>query len=292
MDAVAQIQETNVYKVLGPTREAFKPLLTAKLPIIRKTPKKTFQYGPTERHQLDIYYPPEGTTDAPILFFIYGGGFIMGSRQIIPGLMYDNVGAFFAQRGILTVIADYRLAPAFKYPEPVEDVRDAIKFVLTSPEVDIDAQGTNRTKIFVAGNSAGGAHATTLFLNKGILGSADRSAFRGVIFVSAAFGSAPSLVSYYGTEEDLIKNSPLGLLQSHLGELKQLLPPRVLLMTSEKDPEVFAKWADEVKKYVADDGLYLDSYLMRGHNHISTNSALSSGEGEEWGKEVVKWIKA
>jgi hypothetical protein len=32
---------------------------------------------------------------------------------------------------------------------------------------------------------------------------------------------------------------------------------------------------------------------MKGHNHISPNFVLNSGEveGEEWGEKVAKWIK-
>lgn len=161
---------------------------------------------------MDVYYPSDETEGpAPILFFVYGGGFLMGSRDVIPGLVYDNLGAFFAQRGILTVIADYRLAPAAVYPEPVEDLRDAFKFVLS------ELAGHDKTRVYVAGHSAGACHVMTFFLNEDILREEDRRVFRGAVLMGGLYANAPPPVNvYYGPEEDHTEKTPFGLLRSHL----------------------------------------------------------------------------
>ena len=31
--------------------------------------------------------------------------------------------------------------------------------------------------------------------------------------------------------------------------------------------------------------------VMKGHNHISPNMALMSGEGEDWAEAVAEWVK-
>ena len=55
--------------------------------------------------QLDVYYPEPATVSpdkpVPVLFFIYGGGFVNGDRKMAPpfDLAYTNVGVFFAKRG-------------------------------------------------------------------------------------------------------------------------------------------------------------------------------------------------
>ena len=55
--------------------------------------------------QLDVYYPDPaavpGNGPVPVLFFIYGGGFVMGDRKYKPplDLGYANLGTFFAKRG-------------------------------------------------------------------------------------------------------------------------------------------------------------------------------------------------
>jgi hypothetical protein len=79
----------------------------------------------------------------------YGGSFTCGALNLIPDFLYDNIGAFFAQRGV-TVIADYRLVPDVFYPEPVKDLRDALKFVLSSPEVDIQGMEIKATYFLAA----------------------------------------------------------------------------------------------------------------------------------------------
>ena len=56
----------------------------------------------TRESQLDVYYPGSTPTGkAPVLFFVYGGGYHSGARQMAAPrqLVYSNVGAFFAERG-------------------------------------------------------------------------------------------------------------------------------------------------------------------------------------------------
>lgn len=143
----------------------------------------------------------------------------MGTRQAIPGLVFDNIGSFFAQRGILTAVADYQLAPASTYPEPVEDIRDAVKFVLSSPAVDVAGHGADKTSVYLAGHSAGAAHASTFFLNESILKGIDRKTFKGAILISGAYGNVPPpLSSYYGVDEDHTHKTPFGLLRGHPAE--------------------------------------------------------------------------
>ncbi|KAF8530020.1 alpha/beta-hydrolase [Hysterangium stoloniferum] len=274
--------------------DVFIPLLAARISEIAKTPKKTFTFGPTERHQVDIYYPPEGTSDAPILFFVYGGRFVMGSRTVIPGLSLDNIGAFFAQRGIFTAIADYRLAPQFTYPAPVEDIRDAIKFTLSSPEVDATKHGANKDKVYVMGHSAGGTHTATLFLNEDILRTEDeRAPLKGMILMGTAFEALPHFAVYYGPGE-LAPKTPLGLLKSKTSEkLKQLLPSKIFILVSERDPEWLHTVSENFKAALRSKEIVnIREEVMKGHNHISVQFNLSSGEGEEWGEQVAEFIKA
>jgi acetyl esterase/lipase len=147
------------------------------------------------------------------LFFVYGGGFVTGSRETIPGLLFDNIGAFFAQRGILTAVADYRLAPETTYPGPAEDIRDAIRFTVTSSDVDVTGNGADKNRVYLLGQSAGGAHVSTLLLNENILTDEDRRIIRGAVLMSAMYGSVAPLTMYYGNPaEDIDKKCPLGLL--------------------------------------------------------------------------------
>ena len=59
----------------------------------------------TLKIQLDVYYPDPAAVSpgkpVPVLFFIYGGGFVAGDRRQAPpfDLSYLNLGVFFAKRG-------------------------------------------------------------------------------------------------------------------------------------------------------------------------------------------------
>ena len=90
--------------------------------------------------QLDVYHPQKlQTCKTPILFWIYGGGFVTGARVLDPpfDVVYTNIGGFFVQQGFITVIPDYRLAVEpwlAQYPKPVEDIRDAISWIVLHKE--------------------------------------------------------------------------------------------------------------------------------------------------------------
>ncbi|MEP7140961.1 MAG: carboxylesterase family protein, partial [Caldimonas sp.] len=65
-------------------------------------------YGALARRRLDVYTPkvlapPEGW---PVVVFFYGGTWVSGERAD-----YRFMGEALAERGILTVVADYRLYP-------------------------------------------------------------------------------------------------------------------------------------------------------------------------------------
>jgi len=34
----------------------------------------------------------------------------------------------------------------------------------------------------------------------------------------------------------------------------------------------------------------IDEFVLQGHDHLSPVLALSSGSGEEWGDDVVRWL--
>lgn len=62
------------------------------------------QVDDPERTQLDVYYPPATpSSTAPVLFFVYGGGYGSGDRRLPApfSLVYANLGAFYAEKGLV-----------------------------------------------------------------------------------------------------------------------------------------------------------------------------------------------
>ena len=115
-------------------------------------------YGILPRQQLDIYRPvgiaPAGGW--PVVVFFYGGSWNSGERA-----QYGFVGAALASRGLLTLVADYRLYPEVRYPDFLADSAQALAWGLTHAA----EQGGNPQRVFVMGHSAGAYNAAMLALD-------------------------------------------------------------------------------------------------------------------------------
>ncbi len=112
-------------------------------------------YGPLARQRLDIYAPLDAS-QAPVVVFFYGGNWRSGERAD-----YRFAGDALASRGIVAVIADYRLYPEARYPAFLQD---AARVVAWTRE-HIGAYGGDPDRVFVAGHSAGGYIAAMLALD-------------------------------------------------------------------------------------------------------------------------------
>ena len=83
----------------------------------------------------------------PVVLYVHGGGFARGARD-------DNEARLqaLASHGITVATIDYRLSPAATYPDPIDDVHRAVRFLRAhAAELDIEAN-----RIGAIGASAGG----------------------------------------------------------------------------------------------------------------------------------------
>lgn len=113
-------------------------------------------YGPDPRQKLDVYRPRTPVANAPMVVFFYGGSWSSGEKDD-----YRFVGEALASRGIVTVIADYRLSPEFRYPVFVLDSAMATSWAFKHAQ----DYGVDRSRIFVMGHSAGAYNAAMLALD-------------------------------------------------------------------------------------------------------------------------------
>ena len=115
-------------------------------------------YGPLARHKLDIYRPASAAPALgwPVVVFFYGGSWNRGERAD-----YRFVGEALASRGVLTLVADYRLYPDVRYPDFLSDCAQALAYGLH----EAAALGGNPKRVFVMGHSAGGYNAAMLALD-------------------------------------------------------------------------------------------------------------------------------
>jgi acetyl esterase/lipase len=113
-------------------------------------------YGSHARQRADVYIPAPAITAAPLAVFFYGGSWSSGDRAD-----YRFVGEALASRGIVTVVADYRLSPDVRYPVFLEDGADAVRWAADHAA----SFGASREHIFLVGHSAGAYNAAMLALD-------------------------------------------------------------------------------------------------------------------------------
>jgi acetyl esterase/lipase len=134
--------------VRGLIRGVLRVLPTPAVPGVRVT---TVRQGGIRAR---IYRPDSSSPAGPAVFWIHGGGFVIGSARQDHRICTEIT----AHLGITVVAAEYRLAPKHPFPVPLDDVNAVWTWMLAhAGELGVDPQ-----RIVVAGESAGGGLAATL----------------------------------------------------------------------------------------------------------------------------------
>ena len=86
------------------------------------TVTRDIAYGDGPRRKLDVYRPVSLAADAkaPVVVFVYGGSWRDGDKAD-----YRFVADALTARGIVAVIADYRVFPEVSYPDFIDDTAAA-----------------------------------------------------------------------------------------------------------------------------------------------------------------------
>lgn len=103
-------------------------------------------YGPHRKHnRMDIYYP-EGADRCPIIVSVHGGGYVYGDKELYKRYCMD-----LARRGFAVVNFNYRLAPLWKFPAPLEDLNNVMLWLSRHAK----QYHADNSSIFLVGDSAG-----------------------------------------------------------------------------------------------------------------------------------------
>lgn len=109
-------------------------------------------------HELLVrtYRPTNGRNNSPALFWIHGGGLVLGAVAMDDAHCAD----FAEQLDIVVASVEYRLSPAHPYPTPLDDCHAGLSWLFANAdELGIDAE-----RIALGGGSAGGGLAAGLAL--------------------------------------------------------------------------------------------------------------------------------
>jgi acetyl esterase/lipase len=106
--------------------------------------------------RLRVYRPTGTNSGSPALCWMHGGGLMGGTPEQDDAQMKQIAAA----TGATIISVDYRLAPEFPYPVPVNDCYDGLMWVADNAVV----LGIDTRRIAVGGASAGGGLAAALTL--------------------------------------------------------------------------------------------------------------------------------
>jgi acetyl esterase len=90
----------------------------------------------------------------PVMLYFHGGGYVVGSLDSHDALCRRLA----AQGGFAVLTVDYRLAPEWRFPTPVQDACDAGNWLVREGA----ARGLDATRVALAGDSVGATLATVL----------------------------------------------------------------------------------------------------------------------------------
>jgi acetyl esterase/lipase len=141
-------------------------------------------YGFDPRQKLDVYVPTQDQGPYPVVVFFFGGSWNSGSRAD-----YHFVGDALAARGMLVVIADYRLYPQVRYPAFLDDGARVVAWTLSN----LETYGGDPKRLYVMGHSAGAYNAAMLALDPRWLSKVGASpkVFSGFIGLAGPYDFLP-----------------------------------------------------------------------------------------------------
>lgn len=261
--------------VLNQTRALYTPLVQ-KQSTAGVTVTADVAYGADPRQKLDVYRG-QGQK-MPILVYIPGGGFVGGDKNF-DGIFYGNLGTYFAKHGYLTIVANYRLAPAAQWPAGPQDVAGAVAWAKAN-----GAQyGGDPARIIVYGQSAGSTHVAGYLFDPQF----KAEGIAAGILMSGPYKFAgtlrPNLVAYLGADESAYAaRSPL----THVNNSRVPL----MLSVAEFDPGFLAEPTFELAAAVTRrDGKAPHVVSLPGHNHVSTVQSLGSGQ-DDVGESIREFL--
>ena len=149
-DLVAENPPHPVDMGLEAAREGFSQLWRMVNPPIRDLARneEITIPGPAGDIRCKVYAPDRGEGPLPVLAYFHGGGCCLMSPED-----YEGTSTVLADDGdCLVVVPQYRLAPEFPFPAPLEDCYATLRWL----QVNAGEIGGDPARIVIAGDSGGG----------------------------------------------------------------------------------------------------------------------------------------
>ena len=250
-----------VTKVFGLFGEGRSPAMLLNLGVPRAGYRieRDIAYGSHPRQRLDLHLPQERESDAPAVLFFYGGAFRAGRKD-----EYRFVGEALTQAGITVAVPDYRIYPAARFPDFLQDGAMAAAKLI---ERNLAPAG-----LFLMGHSAGAYIAAMLGANESYLCSSGvrPSSVRGVIALSGRYHDSPLQDAiaeevFCGSARDETRPA------SFLGHT---CPPYFLAVGARESQTVLAS-KSELAAHLRRTGNEVEEHIYPGTGHAGIIAALT-----------------
>ena len=200
-------------------------------------------YGHDPLQTLDVFEPAvHPAKPMPVFIYIHGGGFTRGDKTNHgTGPFYANLGFWFGRHEVVTVLANYRLAPKDPWPAGAKDMAGIVAWT----HAHIADHGGDPRHIIIMGESAGASHVAAYALEKRFQplsgsGLAGAILFSGLYDPALETKAAPrfGMTGAGGPNENYYGEDP-GRYAMH-ATLRHLTGPKlpVLVVYNEFDPPV------------------------------------------------------
>ena len=245
-------------------------VLNALAPKAGITRSRDIRYAPGDRHELDIY-APTGQSAAPVVVFIYGGGWTDGHRG-----EYRFVAAALAARGFLTVVPDYRLFPAVRFPAFLRDNATAVAWT----KANIARYGGDPRRIFLMGHSAGAYNAVMLTLDKQWFGAEGLDPDRDIAGTAGLAGPYDFLPLRNPDHREIFSPAGDPWLSQPITFARGDAPP-LFLATGTADTVGLPRNTQQLAAAIRRDGGAVEERMYPGVNHTRIIGAMAG---------VVRWL--
>lgn len=149
----------------------------------RPTPEQVISYGDHQRQGIDYYAPSKAIEKPPLILFVHGGGWQIGSRE---GAVHAKA-AHFSKNGYAFGSVGYRLLPEAPVETQAQDVADG----LAAMRKQADKLGFDPNNIVLMGHSAG-AHLAALVATDPQYAGKNFGAITGVVLLDGAGYDVPT----------------------------------------------------------------------------------------------------
>ena len=257
--------------ILELTRQIYLPLVRKAKSAVKVT--ADVADGSDPRQKLDVYQPAQGS--GITMVYIPGGGFVGGDKNG-DGVFYGNLGNYFADHGILTLIANYRLAPDAVWPSGANDVASVVAWARANAK----KYGGDPNRIMIYGQSAGSTHVAA-YLFDPQFHPADGTGIKAAVMMSGPYKLAgelrAGLLAYFGPDQSTYAaRSPL----THAAKAGGTKMP-MLLSVAEYDPGYLVTPTYELATALTQrDGKSPQFAYFAGHNHVSTVMSFGTAQDD------------